>query len=278
MIFRAKKLEIKSRAQIIEMRAAGLIVHQALSQVRDAARPGLGLLELDALADRVIRAHGAQPSFLGYEGFPNSVCVSVNAEVIHGIPTARTLVAGDIVSVDCGAVKDGWHGDAAVTFIVGESSAPEDDQLVSATEAAMWAGIAAMATGSHIRDIGIAVEDEVVAQGDRHGWDYGIVEDFVGHGIGSQMHMDPDVPNFRVRERGAKLVPGLCLAIEPMITHGDPEVVVGQDGWTVTTVDGARAAHWEHTVAIMDDGICVLTAGDGGRAGLAPFGVVPVQL
>ena len=277
-MFGSKKIEIKSPDQIALMRKAGLIVATALSEVRDALRPGLSALELNDLAHAVILDHGAQPSFLDYEGFPKSLCISINDEVIHGIPNQRIIAPGDVVSFDCGAFVDGWHADSALTVIVGEPEAPEHTNLVTATERAMWAGIAAVASAKRVNGIGKLIETEVDVQSDRYGWDFGIVEEFVGHRIGSTLHQDPDVPNFRVRGLSPKIIPGMCLAIEPMLTLGSPEIEILDDGWTVRTVDRAFAAHWEHTVAVLEDGICVLTAHDGGKNELEGLGIKVVTL
>ncbi|QJW37559.1 type I methionyl aminopeptidase [Cellulosimicrobium protaetiae] len=271
-MFGRERIEYKTHDQVRSMRSAGLVVARALETVRDAVRPGMTTADLDALAAAVIADAGATPSFLGYEGFPASLCVSVNDEVVHGIPGPRELRAGDVVSVDCGAIVDGWHGDSAVSFVLGEGE-PRDVALVEATRRAMWAGIAALATSERLGDVGAAVEDSVRASGESDGVTYGIVEDYVGHGIGSAMHQPPDVPNYRTREKGPRLRPGMCLAVEPMVTLGDRFTEVCEDDWTVVTDDGARAAHWEHSVAILDEGIWVLTAPDGGAAELAQLGV-----
>src|SRR5690606_19696982 len=196
------------------MRAAGLVVAETLAAVRTAVAPGVTPRDLDALAEREIRSRGAVPSFLGYHGFPATLCVSVNDEVVHGIPGDRPFQPGDIVSIDCGAILDGWHGDAAVTVPVGEVS-PEAAALIGTCEDALWAGIAAMRAGGRLRDIGTAVERHVRSAGP-----YGIVEEYGGHGIGTEMHQDPHVLNYRTRARGPKLVPGLVLAVEPMINIG----------------------------------------------------------
>ena len=219
------------------------------------------------------------------------ICASVNDEVIHGIPGSRVLAAGDLVSIDCGAIVDGWHGDSAISFVLGPDGALDvegatavdgvdaaDLDLVRATRTAMWAGIAALAGGKRLGDVGTAVEAAVELAGGVSGVEYGIVEDYVGHGIGTAMHQPPDVVNFRTSDRGPRLRPGMCLAIEPMVTRGSGATRVLADDWTVVTQDGSRAAHWEHSVALLEDGISVLTAADGGRAGLAPFEVVPVPL
>lgn len=271
-MFGRERIEYKTHDQVRSMRSAGLVVARALETVREAVRPGMTTADLDALAAAVIADAGATPSFLGYEGYPASLCVSVNDEVVHGIPGPRELRPGDIVSVDCGAIVDGWHGDSAVSFVLGEGE-PRDEALVEATRRAMWAGIAALATSERLGDVGAAIEESVRVSGESDGVSYGIVEEYVGHGIGSAMHQPPDVPNYRTREKGPRLRPGMCLAIEPMLTLGDRFTEVCEDDWTVVTDDGARAAHWEHSVAILDEGIWVLTAPDGGAAELAELGV-----
>ncbi|WP_426311070.1 type I methionyl aminopeptidase [Cellulosimicrobium sp. E-16] len=271
-MFGRERIEYKTHDQVRSMRSAGLVVARALETVRETVRPGMTTADLDALAAAVIADAGATPSFLGYEGYPASLCVSVNDEVVHGIPGPRELRLGDIVSVDCGAIVDGWHGDSAVSFVLGEGE-PRDEALVEATRRAMWAGIAALATSERLCDVGAAIEDSVRVSGETDGVSYGIVEEYVGHGIGSAMHQPPDVPNYRTREKGPRLRPGMCLAIEPMLTLGDRFTEVCEDDWTVVTDDGARAAHWEHSVAILDEGIWVLTAPDGGAAELAELGV-----
>ena len=271
-MFGRERIEYKTHEQVRSMRSAGLVVARALETVRETVRPGMTTADLDALAAAVIADAGATPSFLGYEGYPASLCVSVNDEVVHGIPGPRELRPGDVVSVDCGAIVDGWHGDSAVSFVLGEGD-PRDEALVEATRRAMWAGIAALATSERLVDVGAAIEDSVQVSAEADGVAYGIVEDYVGHGIGSAMHQPPDVPNYRTREKGPRLRPGMCLAIEPMVTLGDRFTQVCEDDWTVVTDDGARAAHWEHSVAILDEGIWVLTAPDGGAAELAELGV-----
>jgi methionyl aminopeptidase len=264
-------IQLKSRAEVARMRAAGLVVADTLAALRAAVAPGITTRDLDALADREIRARGAVPSFLGYgvPPFPATICASVNDEVVHGIPGERVLRAGDVVSIDCGAILAGWHGDAAVTVPVGEVPQPVE-RLLSVTEGAMWAGLAAMVPGARLRDVSGAVEDHVVADGT-----LGIVEDYGGHGIGTEMHQDPHVLNYRTRARGPRLVPGLALAIEPMLTLGRPATRLLDDDWTVATVDGSRAAHFEHTAAVTPTGVWVLTAADGGEAGLAGAGARP---
>lgn len=260
------------------MRAAGLVVAAALAAVEGAAVAGTTTAALDALARDVIRDHGARPSFPEVPGYRHTLCVSVNEQVVHGIPGSRALRDGDLVSVDCGAILDGWHGDAAISIHVGGPAAArlQDRALSEATRAALWAGLAAFRVGARLNDVGGAVEDAVQEQRDRHGLDFGIVEGYTGHGIGRAMHEEPDVYNYRVKGRTAAVRSGATVAIEPMVTLGSPETSVLADDWTVVTVDGSAAAHWEHTVAATDAGIWVLTALDGGAAELtargAPYG------
>ncbi len=266
-----RMIQIKTPQEIELMRAAGLVVAGAIAAVREAVRPGVTTGELDAIAEDYIRSKGAVPSFLGYHGFTGSICASINHEIVHGIPSPRrTLAEGDNISIDCGAILEGWHGDSAVTVTVGEPS-PEDAALIDVTERSMWAGLARAIAGGRLTDISAAVEEVVTAEPHP----YGIVDHYGGHGIGTEMHQDPHVLNYGRPGRGPKLVPGLALAIEPMVTVGDPATVELEDGWTVVTKDGSRAAHFEHTVAVTPEGPWVLTAEDGGVAGLAPFGVTP---
>jgi methionyl aminopeptidase len=262
--WRRADIEIKTPEQITMMREAGLVVAHALRAVTAAVRPGVTTAELDALAEREIREAGATPSFKGYHGYPATICTSVNDEIVHGIPNpARRLRDGDIISVDCGAIVDGWHGDAAVTVGVGAVSAA-DAGLLQVCEAALWRGLAQARAGGRLGDISHAVETSI-----RRAGRYGLVEEYTGHGIGTAMHMDPPVPNYGRPGRGPRLRPGMALAIEPMVMLGRPETVLLDDGWTVVTADGSRAAHFEHTVAITADGPWVLTATDGGRSGFA---------
>ncbi|MFC6285918.1 type I methionyl aminopeptidase [Nocardioides sp. GCM10027113] len=260
-------VEIKTPEQIEAMRRAGLVVGETLEMLRGQVRAGISTGELDALAEDNIRSSGATPSFKGYHGFTGSICASVNEEVVHGIPGDRVLADGDVISIDCGAIVDGWHGDAAITVAVGEV-APEVTELMRVTEDALWRGIAAARLGGRVTDISHAVESHVRGSGD-----YGILEDYVGHGIGSQMHQPPNVPNYGRPGRGPKLVRGLALAVEPMITLGTNETVVLEDDWTVVTTDGSHAAHFEHTFTLTPTGAWVLTALDGGKARLAELGV-----
>ncbi|QIK67539.1 type I methionyl aminopeptidase [Nocardioides sp. HDW12B] len=268
-MFRERGIEIKTPEQIERMRAAGLVVGEALELLRAAARPGVSTGELDALAEDHIRSRGAVPSFKGYAEppFPASICASVNDEIVHGIPGERLLVEGDIVSIDCGAIVDGWHGDAATTVAVGTVE-PEALELMRVTEASLWHGIAAARLGGRVSDISHAVETSVRAEGP-----YGIVRDYTGHGIGSQMHQPPSVPNHGRPGRGPKLVLGLALAVEPMVTAGAQDSVVLDDDWTVATLDGSWAAHFEHTFTLTERGAWVLTALDGGRERLEALGV-----
>ena len=267
MGWRDRGIEIKTPEQIEGMRVAGLVVGRTLEMLREVARPGLSTGELDAAAERHIRSLGATPSFLGYHGFTGSICVSVNNEVVHGIPGARVLAEGDVVSIDCGAIVDGWHGDAAVTIALGE--VPDEVlALMRVTEEAMWRGIGAARLDGRVSDISHAVESHVRSCGD-----YGILEDYTGHGIGSEMHQPPDVPNYGKPGRGARLVRGMALAVEPMVTLGSPETDLLEDDWTVVTTDGSWAAHSEHSFTLTDGGAWVLTALDGGKAELAALGV-----
>ena len=241
------------------MAAAGAVVADALRAVREAAGPGVSTKDLDDVAETIIREAGGIPSFLGYHGYPASICSSLNDRVVHGIPAAdETLAPGDLVSIDCGAIIDGWHGDAAITFGVG-ALIPVDEALSAATKASMEAGIAAMVPGNRLTDVSHAIEMGTRAAERTHGRKFGIVAGYGGHGIGRQMHMDPFLPNEGAPGRGPYLQPGSVLAIEPMLTLGTTETVILEDEWTVVTADGTRAAHWEHTVAVTEDGPRILT-------------------
>ena len=260
---RGMSIEIKTPEQIAVMREAGLVVARTLRTLAGAVRPGVTTGELDEIAEAEIRGAGATPSFKGYHGYPATICTSVNEEIVHGIPSRRrSLRDGDIVSIDCGAIVGGWHGDAALTVGVGTISA-EHARLLEVCETALWRGLARAQAGGRLGDISHAVETSVGRPGR-----YGIVEEYTGHGIGSAMHMDPPVPNYGRPGHGPRLRPGIALAVEPMVMLGGPETVLLDDEWTVVTADGSWAAHFEHTVAITPDGPWVLTAEDGGESGL----------
>jgi methionyl aminopeptidase len=261
---REPAIQVKTRAQIDVMREAGLVVARTLSTLAEAARPGVTTAELDAIAERQITAAGATPSFKGYHGFPATICASVNEEIVHGIPSpAKHLRDGDVISIDCGAIVRGWHADAALTVGVGEIG-DERRRLLGACERALWHGLAQARAGRRLTDISHAVEQSARAAGP-----YGIVEEYVGHGIGTEMHMDPAVPNYGRPGRGPLLTSGMALAVEPMLVLGSRHTRLLDDEWTVVSADGTPAAHFEHTVAITPDGPWVLTAEDGGEAGFA---------
>ncbi|CAB4636846.1 unannotated protein [freshwater metagenome] len=277
-----QSVELKTNDQIILMRDAGLATAAALREVRKAIRPGISTLELDAIAESTIIAKGGHSNFKLVAGYRHTICASINDEVVHGIPSAdRILKAGDIVSIDCGAEIGEWNGDSAITVIVpNEDGSQVDSDLVRArqtlsdvTEQSLWAGIAALAKAEYLNEVGMAIEEYIYSQGR-----YGILEEYVGHGIGRSMHEDPAVYNFAVREKGFKVQPGLCVAIEPMVVAGSHRTKILKDGWTVSTKDASDASHWEHSIAVHDKGIWVLTAEDGGAAKLAPLGVKPVPL
>ena len=250
----------RSAGELDAMAAAGAVVAAALQAVRDAAVVGTSTLGLDEIAESVIREAGATPSFLGYHGFPASICASLNDRVVHGIPSsAEVLAPGDLVSIDCGAIVEGWHGDAAVTFGVGQLAA-SDENLSAATRQALEAGIAAMVPGNRLGDVSHAIESAARDAEATFGRSFGLVAGYGGHGIGREMHMDPFLPNEGPPGRGPLLAAGSVLAIEPMLTLGTAKTVVLDDRWTVITADGSRAAHWEHTVAVTDDGPRILTA------------------
>ena len=269
MGFRDRGIEIKTPDQIEKMRVAGLLTGQTLEVLRDAVRPGVTTGELDAIAEDHIRSGGGTPSFKGYSQppFPGSICASVNDQVVHGIPGDRVLAEGDVISIDCGAIVDGWHGDAAITVAVGQVP-PEVTELMRVTEGSMWAGFAAARLGGRVSDISHAVETYVRERGG-----YGILEEFTGHGIGTAMHQPPNVPNYGRPGRGPKLERGLALAVEPMVTLGSRHTALDDDEWTVVTEDGSWAAHFEHTFTITSTGTWVLTALDGGEAELTALGV-----
>lgn len=271
----------KSAEQLRAMVAPGTITAAALAAVREAVAPGVTTLELDAIAERVIRAAGATPNFMLEPGYRHTICASVNDDVVHGVPNGRALEPGDLVSIDCGALYRGWNGDAAFSIVIPD---PDRGAVVSArqllstvTEQALWAGIASLASVRHLNAVGAAIEDHVHDHQPAEA-PYGILEEYVGHGIGRSMHEDPPVFNFRVRGSGPAVKAGLVIAIEPMVTAGGIETFTREDDWTVATSDASMAAHWEHTVAVHRRGIWVLTAADGGAAELVAFGVTPVPI
>jgi methionyl aminopeptidase len=255
MRLRRSGIQLKTPEQFVLMRRAGLVVAQTLQALREAIRPGVSTADLDAIAAAAIRDAGAVPSFLGYQGYPATICTSVNEVIVHGIPSTDTILRdGDVISIDCGAIVDGWHGDAAFSVGVGEIGAA-GQAMLDACEAALWAGIAQAVPGNRLSDISHAVQASVEEAGR-----YGLIEEYTGHGIGTAMHMDPPVPNFGPPGLGPRLCTGMALAIEPMITRGTRENAELADGWTVVTADGSRAAHFEHTVAITPDGPWILTS------------------
>ncbi|MEO7125090.1 MAG: type I methionyl aminopeptidase [Nakamurella sp.] len=279
-------IEIHSRSELEAMRASGRILADAIASARAEVAPGVSTAHIDEVFAAAIAAAGATSSFLNYGGepdgtgaFPARICASVNDQVVHGIPSYKVVLAeGDLLSIDAGCILEGWHADSAITVHVGQAPSMDEVDLIAATETSMWAGIAAAAAASRVGDISWAVEMSVRSSERSDGRRYGLVSGYGGHGIGSEMHMAPFIPNAGRRGKGPRLGPGMCLAIEPMLTLGRPQVEESEDGWTVVTRDGSRAAHTEHSVAITDDGICVLTASDGGAAGLAGYGIAPIDL
>lgn len=267
----------KTPAQLRSMLAPGLATEASLEAVAAAVAPGISTLELDRIAEAAIEAAGGKPNFKLEAGYQHTICASLNDEVVHGIPGDLLLQPGDILSVDSGAIHGGWNGDSARTFVLPDPAHPEavtERRLLSeVTEQSLWHGIARLARARHLNEVGEAIEDYILSQGD-----YGILTDYIGHGIGRRMHEEPPVFNYRVRAKGPEVRPGLVVAIEPMVVLGDQETYVKDDGWTVATEDGSAAAHWEHSVAVHADGIWVLTASDGGAAGLAPFGITPAPI
>lgn len=267
----------KSPSQLRLMREPGLLTAASLEAARELIGPGRTTREIDAAAEAAIRAGGGAPNFMLEPGYAHTVCASVNDDVVHGIPNDRVLEPGDIVSIDSGAIVDGWNGDSAITVVIPDPARPERvaerQRLSDVTEGSLWAGIAQLASARHLNEVGGAIEDYIVERGS-----FGILMDYVGHGIGKSMHEAPPVFNYRVAQKGPEVKPGLVIAIEPMVVTGDIDTYTREDDWTVATTDGGSAAHWEHSVAVHADGIWVLTARDGGAAGLAPFGVVPVPI
>lgn len=278
MVFRSSIY--KKPAQLRAMVEPGLITAAALDAVRALIAPGVTTLELDEAAARVIAERGAESNFQMVRGYRHTICASVNEQVVHGIPSERPLRAGDILSIDAGAQFRGWNGDSAFTVIV-PGDAPEDvvaprRRLSEVTEGSLWAGIAALSRASHLAEVGAAVEAYIDDNAPEGG--YGILREYVGHGIGRKMHESPSVFNYAVADKGPEVRPGLAVAIEPMVVIGDQATEVEDDGWTVSTIDGTAGSHWEHSVAVHDGGIWVLTAPDGGAEKLAPFGVVPKEI
>ncbi|MHC2997839.1 type I methionyl aminopeptidase [Microbacterium sp. HJ5] len=268
----------KTPAQLRAMVEPGLITAAALEAARGLIAPGVTTGELDAAASALITGRGAKSNFQMVRGYRHTICASVNEQVVHGIPGDRALEPGDIVSIDAGAEYKGWNGDSAFTVVLDDPTRPEivaeRQRLSDVTEGSLWAGIAALATAKHLGEIGAAVQGHIEANEPG----YGILREYVGHGIGRKMHESPSVFNYRVSDPGPEVRPGLVLAIEPMVVTGDQATFVEDDGWTVSTLDGTPGSHWEHSVAVHDGGIWVLTAPDGGAAGLAPFGVTPAPI
>lgn len=249
---------LKSAKELERMRRAGWIVREAHREVQKAIRPGVTTKQLDRIADRVIRKHGAIPSFKGYNGFPGSICTSINNELVHGIPGNRVLREGDIISIDIGAQYEGYHGDSAWTYPVGRISETAE-RLLQVTEESLYRGLAKAKPGARMGDISHAIQSSVEAHG------FSIVREYVGHGIGRQLHEEPSVPNFGFPGRGPRLKPGMTLAVEPMVNEGSRYVRTLDDNWTVVTVDGSLCAHFEHTIAITEEGHEILTSWDAGE-------------
>jgi methionyl aminopeptidase len=269
--------ELKSSAQFASMRAAGLVVASALAAMRSACQPGTSTLDLDTIAREILAANGAKSNFLDYDigsgPYPGVICASKNDRVVHGIPSPDDVLAdGDLISIDFGAIVEGWHGDAAITVAVGDVT-DEAAALSEACEKALWDGLAHARAGAQLGDVSHAIEASIDASGADRANEWGIVEGFGGHGIGSAMHMEPHILNYGHAGTGPRLAAGMALAIEPMLTAGKPDTAQLDDGWTIVTADGSLAAHWEHTVALFEDGPWVLTAFDGGREQLQARGV-----
>ncbi|WP_028245949.1 type I methionyl aminopeptidase [Pseudoclavibacter soli] len=274
-MFRSK-FDYKTPEQILKMRAAGLATRHVLDAIAPAIVPGATTRSLDDIALASLKADGAIANFALEEDYYDAICVSLNEQVVHGIPGDRVIQAGDIVSVDAGAELGGWNGDSAITVVV-PGGDPEvqarREELNRVTEQSMWAGIAALASAKHVNEVGAAIEDYILGQGQ-----FGILREYIGHGIGRQMHEEPPVFNYAIAGRGAKVAPGLVICIEPMVTNGTEETAIEADGWAISTVDGSDGSHWENAVAVTEGGVWVLTEHDGGAAGLAPFGVTPAPL
>lgn len=273
-MFGRRKLQGRTDEQPSLTHEDQLLVGRTLAMLEEHIAPGITTAQLDRLAEDFIRSHGGIPNFQLVPGYSHTLCTSVNDEVVHGIPGDRVLEAGDLVSIDCGAEVRGWNGDAAISVVVGgpEAARPEDLALIAATEASLYAGIAAMRVGGRLYAVGDAVEVSIDRAATRDGYTYGIVDEYVGHGIGTEMHMDPQIPNYAVSETGPKVPPGFTGAIEPMVTLGGTTTKVLSDDWTVVTADGTRASHWEHSVAVRPEGLWILTAIDGGQSALEASG------
>lgn len=261
-------IELKSLDELKSMRKAGLVVAETLKLIKENTQIGMTTLDLNAMAITNLEKHGAKSSFLGYHGFPAVICASVNEEVVHGIPNKRKLISGDLLSIDFGAIIEDWHGDAAISFGLGEID-PADQKLMDVCEESMWRGIAAGKKGGKLTDISAAIESYINSQGK-----YGILREYGGHGIGSAMHQEPHILNFGPAGNGPELVIGMALALEPMITRGNERTKVLGDDWTVVSQDSSKGAHFEHTYTIAPDGkVFVLTASDGGKEQLGRLGV-----
>lgn len=275
-MFRRPTFGYKTQQQILQLRDAAMATRHVLDEVSKAIQPGATTRHLDDVALRTLASDGATANFALEDDYVDAICVSINEQIVHGIPGDRVIEPGDLVSVDAGALLNGWNGDSAVTVLV-----PGGDPEVSArraelsrvTEQSMWAGAAALASAKHVNQVGTAIEDYILGQGD-----YGILREYIGHGIGREMHEDPPVFNYHISGRGAKVQPGLVICIEPMLTDGTEDTVIAPDGWAISSADGSDGAHWEVQVAVTDRGIWALSYADGGAAGLAPFGVVPTPL
>nr|WP_253259057.1 type I methionyl aminopeptidase [Subtercola boreus] len=272
-----RKSIYKTPAELRLMIEPGLATLASLEAVRAIIRPGVTTLELDHAADLAIRARGGRSNFQMVPGYRHTVCASVNDNVVHGIPGERVLQPGDIVSIDSGADVGGWSGDSAMTVVLPDATRPdvvaERQRLSDVTQASLWHGVARLATARHLNEVGETIEEYIESQGE-----FGILTDYIGHGIGRSMHEEPPVFNYRVRARGPEVKPGLVVAIEPMVTAGGIDTFTRDDDWTVATADGSMSSHWEHSVAVHAGGIWVLTAADGGAADLAPLGITPVPI
>lgn len=270
---RRNKYRYKTPEEVLHLREAGLVTSRILDAIYKRIQPGITTLELDRIANDVISGAGASANFKLEPGYHHAICVSINDQIVHGVPSERKVHAGDIVSFDVGAILNGWNGDAARTVVVpgGDKDVQHHRQaLSSVTEGSMWAGIAALASARNVNEVGAAIEQYIGEQGN-----YGILREYVGHGIGHRMHEEPAVFNYKVRAPGLEVRPGLVICIEPMVTAGTEETYVTGDDWTVCVADGSDGAHWEHEIAVTDKGVWVLTEPDGGAQGLAPFGVTP---